>query len=213
LGVVGQLGILFCSIFDTKNYNKAHYSFLALFVVCLFLSLCLLVCQYWLMAVHYQQIHVSHKFWNKFRISATIKVIWTAIASALVLLFVCVSNKSVSGWFEWTLAFWYLALFLIMAWDLSSAAKHKHKNYPHIEDWNDKGFYLYDKHFGDSRLTNSSELEGDILTDNTFNEEGDYRKVERDFTEDELRQYPLDTSEDVYPIPDGQRVPIMEANV
>lgn len=203
-GIIGQIGIGLCAVFNTKDHSRAHSSLLALFVICVFLSMVCLMTQYALMGFHYQKIHVDHKYFNKFTISFLLKLFWTVCAVIFACLFEGLSNSSLSSCFEWTLAFWYLVLFAIMAWDLSSAAKTNHKNYPYIKNWNDHGYYLYDEHFGDD--SNELPKHETLSTEDDEN----YRSVNRDFTDSELRQYPIGNRE-TYPIPEGQRVAVIPA--
>lgn len=210
LAIIGQLGILFCSIFNTNDFHTVHASMLVIFIVFLFLSLVCLMTEHLLMARHYKQIHVHHKTWNKFLIYTVLTVIWTIAAIVMAICFAAVDDYSVSGRFEWSLAFWYTFIWIIFAWDFYPAAKKTRKNLPYIHDWTNKGFYLYEEHYGADA---NAEKPPAVLSDNDQNIEtlvnsnDESSQHERTFTDEELAQYPQrHNGQDTYPIPDGQTV-------
>lgn len=212
-GGCGQVGIILCAIFDTKDHPTAHTRLLALFIIGVLISMISIITQYCMMAYHYTKIHVSHKRFNKFAISAILKSIWLACAIVFAVIFKFYPNNyNVRGYFEWILAYSYLFLFSVFAYDLYPASKREHKNFPYIKDWNNRGYYLYDKNFGDDEKTNSfdnSHEAGDTLVQNSSND-GRRRPIDREFTDEELAQYPINNNETEYPIPHGQSVRVYD---
>ncbi|CDR42355.1 CYFA0S09e01838g1_1 [Cyberlindnera fabianii] len=213
LGGIGQLGVLLCSCFNIKKFRRAHSVFLGIFIVGVFFSLVAILVQYYLMGKHYQKIHVSHKYWNKFMVSFWLKLLWTVVAAALACAFEGVSSDSLSGRFEWTLAFWYTFLWFIFAWDLFPAAKNHHKNQPYIHDWSKYGYYLYEKNFGSSD-GNEKRASSPVLSqerqDTLVDHNGEQGAIptNREFNDEELEQYPVTSDRETYPIPHGQNVPV-----
>lgn len=233
--IIGELGILFVSIFNTVLYDNVHHAMLAVFLVCVAISIALQSLEYLLMGIHYKKIHVNHKIFNKFMISFILKTFFVITAIIFAICFGAISNPSIGACFEWTLAFWYMIIFLIFAWDLFPAAKNHHKNAPYIKDWNKFDYYLYNKHYGihpyekyanidEERYSNEggdtlvqqNSQNSQISQNNQNNQnnqidgddESNYRQTNRNFTNEELSQYPLRNNEDYYPIPNGQQVPV-----
>ncbi len=240
LGIIGSLGILFVAIFSIKNYDNVHHAMLGVFLAFICLSIICLCAQYCMMGLHYRNIHVHHKYWNKFTISFYLKVFFVVAAIIFAICFGAVSNRSVSSCFEWTLAFWYIVIFLIFAWDLFPAAKRRHKNAPYIRDWDKYDYYMYNKNYGqhpyekyanfttDNNGQFTSHEGQDTLVHQTSSstslarhnnaqfaanggEPAGYRETNRDFTDEELQQYPLTNDRETYPIPHGQQVPVYGA--
>jgi hypothetical protein len=207
LGSIGQLGILLCACLNTRDFTRVHATMLGIFVGFVFLSMVTVMTQYCMMGLNYKKIHVHHKTLNKFMISFALKLLWTIIAVVLVGCFAGIDNDSVSGGFEWALAFWYTFLWLIFAWDLFPAAKKHHKNLPYIHGWSSKRFYMYDKNLGESKQDEKAPHQlndvGDTLVDSSTDRN-------REFTDEELGRYPLSTDHEIYPIPDGQRVDVYD---
>lgn len=242
LAIVGELGILFVAIFNIKNHKHAHDSLLVVFLVFVGLSVIMLITEYCMMGLHYRTIHVHHKYLNKFTVSFYAKVIFVIVAIVLAACFGGFDNESVSSCFEWTLAFWYIVIFLIFAWDLWPASKKHHKNAPYIKDWEKYDYYMYNKNYGShpyEKYANfddhHSQENGETLVqqttdssllDNTQNynrstevgtaaqtnigEPAGYRNTNREFTDEELAQYPMTNDGETYPIPQGQQVPVYD---
>lgn len=57
LGSIGELALLFCSIFSTALYHRVHIAMVSVFVVFMFLSTCCLIAEYFLMGRHYASVH------------------------------------------------------------------------------------------------------------------------------------------------------------
>lgn len=110
---LGQLGILFVSIFNTNIFSKVHASMLGLFILGIFISLILQCVQYWRMGAK----NVGSRF-NHSMISCILKIVFSSIGLALAVAFVFVTNASQSGAIEWSLAFFYNLIFFIFAYDL-----------------------------------------------------------------------------------------------
>lgn len=233
LAIVGELGILFVAIFNIKNHKHAHDSLLVVFLVFVGLSGVMLITQYCMMGLHYRTIHVHHKYLNKFTLSFYAKVIFVVVAIILAAFFGAVSNESVSSCFEWTLAFWYIVIFLIFAWDLWPASKKHHKNAPYIKNWEKYDYYMYNKNYGTHPYEKYAKFDdqyhsqengetfvqqtSDSSIDNTNGqyrstngEQIGYRNTNREFTDEELAQYPMTNEGENYPIPQGQQVPVYE---
>lgn len=204
LGEIGQLGILFCSIFSTSTYSKVHSCMVGVFVVAVFLSLVCLITQYFLMARHYKEIHVEHKTMNKFMVSASLKLFWTVMAVIFAICFAA-QHKGMSARFEWVVAFWYVFLFFIFACNLYPASKKHHKNYPFIHDYDN--YYMYHEHFrSDIDKELDSEAGNFVNTEDEDDSATHARTVNREFTDAELEQYPVNGDQQQYPIPQGQQV-------
>ncbi|CCH42133.1 putative membrane protein [Wickerhamomyces ciferrii] len=229
LGAIGELGILFVAIFSIKKYDTVHHAMLGVFLAFICLSGICLITENCLMGLHYQKIHVSHKYWNKFTISFYLKLTYIVLAIVFAICFGGFQNNTISSIFEWTLAFWYITIFWILTWDLFPAAKHHHKNAQYIKNWENYDYYYYnqnpeihpyEKYAGPGLIIPESHHEtGPYSTQNYSNSnEGantlvqspgeDHLNTNREFTDEELRSYPQKNQNDSYPIPNGQQIPI-----
>lgn len=177
LGSIGELAILFCSIFSTALYHRVHIAMVSVFVVFMFLSTCCLIAEYFLMGRHYASVHplASPHFnpqsseksfnqdyntvdelpwykwkghvWNKFTISATLKVIWLTLAVVWAICFGAINDRSKSACFEWLLAFWFGIIFMILSADFYLGGRYRQSRYfNHVESFS--GYYKYDKALG-----------------------------------------------------------------
>ncbi|CAL9735979.1 protein Sfk1p [Monosporozyma servazzii] len=137
IGGLGQICLLMCSIFSTANYHHVHLSMVAVFVVLMFFSVCCHSTAYFIMGKYYALIHplanlsddeidlnnvISNRqwkgyIWNKYTLSATIKMCWLTFAVVWAICFGGISNDSKSACFEWLLAFWFGILYVILAVD------------------------------------------------------------------------------------------------
>ncbi|CCE62415.1 hypothetical protein TPHA_0C02620 [Tetrapisispora phaffii CBS 4417] len=178
LAGIGELGLLFCSIFSTALYPHVHISMVSVFVAFLFLSTCCLIAEYFLMGKHYAIFHPladpskTKKYedmrwnewtgyvWNKFTISAVLKTVWLTLAVIWAIAFGA-DNGSVSACFEWLLAFWYGLLFIILSADFYVGGRYKESLYFHqIESF--EGYYKYDNLISSSDSYNTSDSDGSI---------------------------------------------------
>lgn len=163
-GCIGELGLLFCSIFSTVRYHKVHISMLCVFIVFMFLSICCLTAEYYMLGRYYAMIHYKNGLgpnqiidpglvhwykmegykWNKFTISAIFKTFWTVCAVIWAVLFAALSDSKAAA-FEWLLAFWFGVIFIIISFDfyLGSIWK-KSKYFPKLKNFN--GFYKYEEY-------------------------------------------------------------------
>ncbi|KOG98270.1 Sfk1p [Saccharomyces eubayanus] len=176
-GCIGELGLLFCSIFSTAHYHHVHVAMVSVFVVFMFLSICCLSAEYFLMGRHYASIHPlansnlntqsSEKsfnqsfnivddlpwykwqghIWNKFTISATLKTIWLALAVVWAICFGAINDRSKSACFEWLLAFWFGVIFIILSVDFYMGGRYRQSRYFKHVE-SFSGYYKYDKALG-----------------------------------------------------------------
>ena len=163
LGIIGELGLLFCTIFSTKNYPHVHTAMVCVFVVLMFLSICCLTAEYALMGRHYALIHPTAttgetlprfdelkwnewpgRKWNKYTISAVCKFVWLVLAVVWAICFAAIDGKSRSADFEWLLAFWFGVIFVILSVDFYLGGRFRVSRYFHqISDYRD--YYKYDE--------------------------------------------------------------------
>lgn len=192
LGALGEIALLMCSIFSTALYHHVHLSMVGVFVVLMFFSVCCQVAQYWMMGTQYALFHPLSKSgrdsteglkwyqidgykYNKFIISAMVKVFWLACAVVWAICFAAISDNSKSSCFEWLLAFWFGVLFMIISCDFYLGGRYMYSKYFHQIQKID-GFYKYDEnntHYSASNLeTVSAEEKIDDInqeTDSSFN--------------------------------------------
>ncbi|AMD20856.1 HDR114Wp [Eremothecium sinecaudum] len=160
LGFLGEVALLMCSIFSTASYHVLHVTMVGCFVVFMFFSINCSAVQYFIMGRHYAQLHplappealnvktswrrwVGY-YWNKYTISAIAKTIWLVFAAVWALCFGFVQNKSVSASFEWILAFWIGAYYIIVSVDFYLGSRYMHSKYFHqIQSFT--GYYKYDQ--------------------------------------------------------------------
>ncbi len=118
-GFLGQLGIIFLSIFDTKRHHNVHISMLGVFLVGMLISTgCI--------ASEFSILDKAHREVIQLRISCYFKFLWMLSALGLALGFVISSKldyQNQAAVCEWTLAFWYGTYLIDLAWDLYPAAK------------------------------------------------------------------------------------------
>ncbi|KAH3673395.1 hypothetical protein WICPIJ_009783 [Wickerhamomyces pijperi] len=129
--VLGELGILFVSIFNTNIFHKTHIAMLGIFLLGLLVSLILQCTQYWRMGDV-----IGHGF-NHYKISFVLKLVFTVVALALAIAFYKVSDYSKSAAIEWSLAFFYNLIFFIFAYDLyvlNTSIQRERNSGPHQGD-------------------------------------------------------------------------------
>ncbi|KAK6464161.1 Frag1/DRAM/Sfk1 [Scheffersomyces coipomensis] len=143
--VLGQLGILFVSIFNTHIFPDVHISMVAVFIAFIFFS-CLfnfftsfifgnnpdLLSPY-----HKHDVIFGDRKWdNLYMLSFWLKATWLAAAFAFAVcfgVFMESGNQSLSAAFEWTISFWYGLLLIMWSLDLLPAAmKHYRISHPEI---------------------------------------------------------------------------------
>lgn len=119
--VIGQLGIMFVSIFNTHIFRKVHAFMLGVFLVGTAFSALCIIAEYALLDWSYSEV-------TKLRISYILKGIWFLIALGLTLGFV-IANKTghvnPAAVAEWVLAFSYGFYLMTLVYDLLPAAKTK----------------------------------------------------------------------------------------
>lgn len=165
LGGIGELGLLFATIFSTAHYHHVHISMVAIFIIFMFLSVVCLIAQYYIMGRHYAMIHYKNGLqpgqiyeesqlkwyqwrgyrWNKFTISATVKTVWLSAGVAWAICFASIKNESRAADFEWLLAFWFGLIFIILSVDfyLGSLWK-KSKYFPQLQTYG--GYYKFERY-------------------------------------------------------------------
>lgn len=160
LGTIGELGLLFCTIFSTANYHHVHISMLVIFIVFMFFSLVCLTTHYYLMGFHYTRLRKgnidtdpmtttefskSDGHWNKFLISAIFKTLWIVGAVAWAIAFATLQDDSKSAKFEWLLAFWLGVIFIIISIDFYLGSQWKtSKHFPYLNHC--RPYYKYQQY-------------------------------------------------------------------
>ena len=171
--VIGELALLFCSIFSTAKHHHVHLSMVGIFVVALFFSVCCLSAEYFMMGRHYAILHPlaneedtkpldqlrcnqwSGHVWNKFTISASVKVVWLVLSVVWAICFGAVSDSSISSCFEWLLAFWFGILFILISIDFYLGGRYKKSLYFYqVQSF--EGFYKYEQIINNTELTTLS---------------------------------------------------------
>ena len=147
---VGQLGILFVSIFTETEYNSVHYGMVALFIVGCFLACCFNFMNSFVFGHYPQRLSPDHekvifgtsRWANLYMVSFWVKVFWLAAAVAIVFTFLAylkIGNDGKAAAFEWTICFWYGFLLILWTLDLfPSAVKHYRRRFPNEFDNNFK---------------------------------------------------------------------------
>lgn len=140
--IIGQLGILFVSIFDTVHYHPVHLSMVAVFIggsffACFFNFLNSFIFGNYphrLSPTHEKVIFGRHRWANIYMVSFWLKTFWLLVAAALALCFgafMKLGKESTSAIFEWCISFWYGVLLIMWAMDLfPSAVKHYRARHP-----------------------------------------------------------------------------------
>ncbi|QLG72192.1 hypothetical protein HG535_0C05460 [Zygotorulaspora mrakii] len=162
LGVIGELGLLFCSIFTTAKYHDVHMSMVVVFVVFMCLSIWCNIIEYFMMGRHYALLHplaftdndrltiddikwyqIKGHVWNKFIISALVKFVWLVLAIVWAICFGAIEDSSISACFEWLLAFWFGVYFTNLSVDFYLGGRYKKSRYFHqVESF--AGYYKYE---------------------------------------------------------------------
>lgn len=139
---IGQLGILFVSIFNTKNFHTVHLTMVGVFIffvfwACFFNFLNSFIFGNYpqrLCPNHERVVFGKHRWANLYMVSFFIKLVWLMAAVAFAVIFGYMMKKrkrSLSAAFEWTISFWYGLLLLLWSMDLfPSAVKHYRVHHP-----------------------------------------------------------------------------------
>lgn len=115
---VGQLGILFVSIFNTRYFSDTHSDFLIVFIVFVGVSSLFSIYEYFYLDRHYKDyLAITFSLWYK--------VAWFIIELAMAVGFAGTRSRHVnaSAGLEWAVAFFYPFYTLIIAYDLWPAHK------------------------------------------------------------------------------------------
>ncbi|CCF55665.1 hypothetical protein KAFR_0A02270 [Kazachstania africana CBS 2517] len=189
LGGIGELCLLFCSIFSCSRFPKVHYTMVSIFVVLMFFSICCLSAEYFIMGKHYAVLHplnskdnenvkyedLSWKqwtghVWNKYTISAVCKIVWLVGAVVSAIGFAASSNNSTSAVFEWILAFWFGFLFIIISIDFYIGGRFKESRYfKDVKSF--AGYYKYEEMATKTHLVNVDENIHEIENDSHHQKE------------------------------------------
>ncbi|CAN6642117.1 hypothetical protein TRVA0_019S00650 [Trichomonascus vanleenenianus] len=117
-GIIGQLGIIFVSTFNTHIFSRVHVSFLLVFLIGTGLSALCTITEYTLIDWSYREA-------GRIRISYICKGIWFIVCLALAITFGTLSltdRKNAAAVCEWTLAFIFGFYLLTLVYDLWPAA-------------------------------------------------------------------------------------------
>lgn len=162
-GLIGELGLLFCSIFTTAKYHRVHIAMVTVFIIFMLLCVCCNIAEYMLMGRHYAMLHPlasqgagavtpadlkwyqwSGHVWNKFTISGVAKMAWLALAIVWAICFAAIKDESTSACFEWLLAFWFGLFFIMLSVDFYLGGRYKKSRYfRHVQTF--AGYYKYDE--------------------------------------------------------------------
>ncbi|CAI5759471.1 unnamed protein product [Candida verbasci] len=137
--IIGQLGILFVSIFNTKNFPDVHMSMVGIFIAfCFFACVCdfAITCIFGtrpsqLNPIHHGTIFGKSKFANLYFVSFICKLIWLLASICFAAAFgyyMNNGNDSRSAKFEWTICFWYGFLLALWSMDLVPSAIRKYRS-------------------------------------------------------------------------------------
>lgn len=179
LGLIGELGLLFCAIWSTALFPNVHTAMVCIFIIFMFLSIVCLTAEYFSMGRHYAMIHFKtvnsgspiptpiskedlkwwqwkgYK-WNKFTISGIFKTIWLICAVVWAVSFATLPNDATSAKFEWLLAFWLGLIFIILSVDFYLGSIWKRSKYwPKINEYDQ--FYKFKKFTEDESNDSFSE--------------------------------------------------------
>lgn len=156
-GAIGQLGILFVSIFNTKNFHSVHLSMVGIFIAFVFFA-CLFNFFNTFIFGHYPQrlspdhekvIFGQYRWANVYMVSFFLKLLWLVVALVFAILFgvfMKTGKSSLSAIFEWLISFWYGFLLLMWSIDLvPSAVKHYKRTHPSEYPDNGMAFRVEDE--------------------------------------------------------------------
>lgn len=170
---IGQLGILFVAIFNTKNFHHVHFSMVGIFI-----AFCFLACLFnffnsfifgnfpdRLHPNHERVIFGEHKWANLYMVSFALKCGWMICAIVFAICFGAYMHEgdnSMSAVFEWTISFWYGLLLVMWCVDLFPSAVKSYKlRHPELYD----EYAFKDTHPGNN-LDNDKFDQRSMSTDN-----------------------------------------------
>ncbi|EDK46001.1 conserved hypothetical protein [Lodderomyces elongisporus NRRL YB-4239] len=148
MAIIGQLGILFVSIFNTKNFHSVHMSMVGIFIAFCFFACC---CDFGITyifgtrgdqldPVHRTTVFGTSRRGNLYYIGFWAKIIWILAAICFAAAFgyyMNTGNDSRSARFEWTICFWYGLLLVLWSVDLIPSAVRKYRaRHPEIYQTN-----------------------------------------------------------------------------
>lgn len=163
LAIIGQLGILFVSIFNTKNFHAVHLTMVGVFIAFIFFSCC---CDFGISYVfgtkpdlldpiHDTVIFGKSRTSNLYFFSFVTKIIWLVVAVVLAAAFgyyMKHGNNSLSAKFEWCICFWYGFLLILWSIDMIPSAVRKFRSkHPELYQTNQ---YDYEKQLEGSKWEN-----------------------------------------------------------
>ncbi|ODQ65595.1 hypothetical protein NADFUDRAFT_6303, partial [Nadsonia fulvescens var. elongata DSM 6958] len=130
-GVIGQLGIIMVSIFNTVDHHRTHMKMLILFLIGMALSALFMSMEIIMLDRNYYrdrapaQREKYRQFKWRFIISYSTKLLWVAMAIGLAIGFGTLNltghtrtAKNASAILEWTLAFFYGFYLISLSFDL-----------------------------------------------------------------------------------------------
>lgn len=145
LAIIGEAGLILCSIFSTSTHPNVHIAMVTVFVVFIGLSVICHIAQYMTMGRHYAMVHPltdegsrgketswnkwRGHVWNKYTISGSIKIFWLVAAFTWAICFAAVESNSISSCFEWLLAFWFGIYFIIVSVDWYLGGRYRKSKY------------------------------------------------------------------------------------
>ncbi|KAL6451831.1 SFK1 Protein SFK1 [Candida maltosa Xu316] len=160
--IIGQLGILFVAVFNTRRYHQVHITMVGIFIAfsclacfCDFaISFIFGIYPEKLDPVHDQVIFGNYKTSNLYFVSFVLKLIWLLAAIAFAICFgsyMAEVEEAKSAVFEWLISFWYGLLLVLWSMDLIPSAIRKYRcRNPHLypryesdESQQEKGFPNY----------------------------------------------------------------------
>ncbi|EGX92529.1 FK506 suppressor Sfk1 [Cordyceps militaris CM01] len=130
-GVMGTMGLILLSVFDTKNYNKLHYVFLLFFLGGYMLSAVCTCCEY-------QRLGIKHREHRDLRASFWAKLAVVLIEGTMAIAFVVTNftkQNDVAAILEWAIAFLFTFFILSFVIDLYPAVTTK----PHTARFEKRG--------------------------------------------------------------------------
>lgn len=120
--IVGAVGLILLTIFDTKRHNKLHNIFLGVFIIGYIVSAIFICWEYQRLGIHYREHSIL-------RISFWIKLFFIISEICLAIAFGVCSKEhvyNVAAVFEWVVAFIYCFYVLSFFIDFLPATRTKH---------------------------------------------------------------------------------------
>ncbi|ANB15750.1 Sfk1p [Sugiyamaella lignohabitans] len=117
-GIIGQLGILFVAIFNTKVFPDVHVAMLCVFIVGVGISALFMIAEFALLDRAYPDV-------SRLRFSYVLKLVWFVIALGLVIAFAALADhgkRNSAAIVEWIISYFYGFYLLILVFDLIPAA-------------------------------------------------------------------------------------------